>query len=163
MGRMRNAYAMVGMSIAYIGRHFAAAIYGLGEPAVQGYARLALVERCTGMLLVNDKDSVLLAPTLTVGCKTALETAKGVRPARFGAFMAVVSTLSRSFAEAQTFRGMEIEPRKMRSVTLSVCTPQSELSGQGVQRPYIAGRVGALRRQRINYPEGPREAPLFLF
>lgn len=124
-GWMRNGHEMVGLSMAYIDRHFAVAIYDLGEPLVQEMARLALAEDCTRFMLCHGDEEVLVTPSLTADCRMAYEEAQAARPASFASFMRATASLTQSFTLAETFSGMGLDPDLLRSVSVSVCLPQS--------------------------------------
>lgn len=123
-GWMRNGNEMVGLSMAYIDRHFAVAIYDLGEPQAQEMARLALAEDCTRFMLCHGDEEVLVTPSLTADCRMAYEEAQVARPASFASFMRATASLTQSFTLAETFSGMGLDPDLLRSVSVSVCLPQ---------------------------------------
>lgn len=124
-GWMRNGDEMVGLSMAYIDRHFAVAIHDLGEPQAQEMARLALAEDCTRFMLCHGEEEVLVTPSLTADCRMAYQEAQVARPASFASFMRATASLTRSFTLAETYSGMGLDPALLRSVTVSVCVPQA--------------------------------------
>jgi hypothetical protein len=96
--------------MAYIDRHFAVAIYDLGEPQAQEMARLALAEDCTRFMLCHGDEEVLVTPSLTMDCRMAYEEAQGARPASFASFMRATASLTQSFTLPETYSGMGLEP-----------------------------------------------------
>ncbi|CAN7487002.1 hypothetical protein [Rhizobacter sp. LjRoot28] len=120
---MRNGPEMVGVMMAYIDQHFAAAVFDLGEPMAQESARVALIEGRTRFKLCHGSDEVLITPSLTMDCQLAFEEAQATQPATFMSFMNAMASLTRSFARAETFIGMGLDPERLKSVSVSMCTP----------------------------------------
>lgn len=123
MGWLVNDGEHVGVSMAYIGRHFAAALHDLGEVNAQEMLRAALDEDCTRFYLRCGEDKVLVVPGLTSACRQAFQNALGARPTGFSSFMQAASSVAESLTRAETFRSMGLDAERLRSVTLSVCLP----------------------------------------
>lgn len=122
-GWMRNGPEMVGVMMAHIDQHFAAAVFDLGEPMAQESARVALREGRTRFKLCHGSDEVLITPSLTMDCQLAFEEAQATQPATLMSFMNAMASLTRSFARAETFIGMGLDPEHLKSVSVSMCTP----------------------------------------
>jgi len=127
-GWMRNGPEMVGVMMAHIDQHFAAAVFDLGEPMAQESARVALIEGRTRFKLCHGTDEVLVTPSLTTDCRLAFDEAQAARPAGFMSFMRAVASLTHSFARAETFIGMGLDPEQLKSVSVSMCTPAAAAS-----------------------------------
>ena len=127
-GWVRNGPEMLGVMMAYIDQHFAAAVFHRGEPMAQEAARVALIEGRTRFKLCHGGEEVLITPSLTTDCQLAFEEAQAKNPAAFMSFMNAVASLTRSFARAETFIGMGLDPEQLKSVSVSLCTPPAALS-----------------------------------
>ncbi|MFT3953810.1 MAG: hypothetical protein QM722_05260 [Piscinibacter sp.] len=127
-GWLRNGHEMVGVMMAHLDQHFAATVFDLAEPLVQEMTRVALLEGRTRFMLRHETDELLVTPELTLECRLAFEEAQSARPAALMSFMRALASLTRTFSKGETFAGMGLDPRRIESVSLSMCTPAAAAS-----------------------------------
>lgn len=133
LGWTRNGDELVGVLMAYADSHFAAAMFDLGEPAVQQMARNALAEGCLRLVLQNGQDRALVTPDLSEAYRRAYEESLKARPVSASSFVDAIASLTQTFSRAQTFEGMGIDAQRLQSATLSVCMPRGGTSALSVR------------------------------
>lgn len=135
LGCLNGVGSRIGVAMAYNGGHFAMGVYDHGDPQAQEMMQATLKSGRARLMLRADTDSTLVVARVTDPMRRVLADCLGAAPSSFGDFAETIGGVSNALCASDIYREMGLDPRELRTVTLSVCMPRSGTSSELLVTP----------------------------
>lgn len=126
LGCLSADEARIGVAMVYLPGHFAAAMFDHGDERSKEIADAALSTGHMTVLLRDESGSVAVKVHVTDLMRRVLTDCKSTPPASFAQFVECSQGLTRLLGDPRTFVEIGVDPKSLRTVTLSVCAPLME-------------------------------------
>lgn len=116
--------------MAYAGGHFAMGVFDHGDSQAKEMTHATLKSGRARLMLRGDTGSTLVLARVTDPMRRVLSSCLGAAPSSFGDFAEAIGGVSNALCASDMYRELGLDPRDLRTVTLSVCMPQSGASAE---------------------------------
>ena len=123
LGCLSAGDARIGAAMAYLPGHFAMAVFDHGDARSKEIAEAALGSGQMTVLLRDESAHVAVRVRVTDLMRRVLTDCRPVTPASFAQFVECTHGLTKLLEDPQTFVDMGVDPKSLRTITLSICAP----------------------------------------